>query len=252
MEFKDKYIIAKRSNKTVYRIGNEVIKLSVPEHPKAGVFNEALITACVESYGVPVAKVLYVKEFDGQWGLGLEYVEGENLADKIKNEPENLDANLEKFVSIQLDVNKFKAVGLRNTIEKRTEEINALKGIDPSTRFELLQRLAGMKRHTKLCHGDFDPSNIILTADGGYKVLDWAHATQGNAGADAALTYLQFTIQDPELADKYLRIYSKAADMPIQYIQKWMPIVAAGQLTKAKSDEETALLEKWISVAEYQ
>jgi hypothetical protein len=31
-----------------------------------------------------------------------------------------------------------------------------------------------------------------------------------------------------------------------------MPIVAAGQLHKAKSEEEKALLEKWISVAEYQ
>lgn len=252
MEFKDKDIIAKRANKTVYKIGNEVIKLSVPEHPKTGVFNEALITAYVESYGVPVAKVLYVKEFDGQWGLGLEYIEGESLADKINNEPENLDANLQKFVDIQLHVNSFKATGLRNTIDKRTDEINALKDIDPSTRYELLQRLAGMKRHTKLCHGDFAPSNIILTADGGYKILDWAHATQGNAGADAALTYLQFTMQDPALADKYLRIYSKSSDIAIQYIQKWMPIVAAGQLTKAKNEEEKALLEKWISVAEYQ
>ena len=154
MEFKEKDIIVRRANKTVYKVGNEVIKVSAPEHPKTGVFNEALITSYIESFGVPAAKVLYVKEFDGCWGLGLEYIEGQTLAEKIENEPENLEANLEKFVDIQLEVNSFRAVGLRNTIPKRTEEINALD-IDPSIKWELLQRLAGMKRHTKLCHGDF-------------------------------------------------------------------------------------------------
>ncbi|MBQ3407336.1 MAG: phosphotransferase, partial [Lachnospiraceae bacterium] len=220
-------------------------------HPKTGVFNEALITSYVESFGVPAATVLYVKEFDGCGGLGLEYIEGQTLAVKMQNEPENLEANLETFVDIQLEVNSFRAIGLRNTIPKRTEEISALD-IDPSTKWELLQRLAGMKRHTKLCHGDFDPSNIILTPDGGYKVIDWAHATSGNAGADAALTYLQFTMSDPNLAEKYLRLYCRKSNTAIQYVQKWMPIVAAGQLNKAKSEEEKALLEKWISVAEYQ
>ena len=39
--------------------------------------------------------------------------------------------------------------------------------------------------------------------------------------------------------------------MPIQYIQQWMPIVAAAQLTKHVG-EERELLERWISVAEYQ
>ena len=92
-----------------------------------------------------------------------------------------------------------------------------------------------MKRHTKLCHGDFVPSNIILTPDGGYKVIDWAHATSGNAGADAALTYLQFTLEDQDLADKYLKLYSRKSNTAIQYVQKWMPIVAAGQPSMSRS-----------------
>ena len=71
MEFNEKDIIVRRANKTVYKVGNEVIKLSAPDHPKTGVFNEALITSYIESFGVPAAKVLYVKEFDGCWGLGL-------------------------------------------------------------------------------------------------------------------------------------------------------------------------------------
>jgi aminoglycoside phosphotransferase (APT) family kinase protein len=252
MAAKKKEIIIERSNKTVYREGDVLVKVFAKEHAKSGVFNEAHITSLVESYGVPCAPVRFVKEIDGKWGIGVDYIEGVTLAEKMKNEPENYDALLEKFVEIQVAVSKFKAVGLRNTVDKRAEEINALPDLDPSTRYELLQRLHGMKRHTKLCHGDFNPSNIIIKEDGSWAVVDWSHATQGNAGADAALTYLELTLQDPALADKYLKLYSKKSDIAIQYIQTWMPIVAAGQLTKAKTDAEKELLTKWISIAEYQ
>ena len=108
-----------------------------------------------------------------------------------------------------------------------------------------------MAQHSKLCHGDLVPSNIIIKEDGSYCVLDWAHASAGNAGADAAITYLRFSLDAPELAERYLRLFCKKADMAIQYVQTWMPVVAAAQMTK-HIESERALLEKWISVAEYQ
>ena len=251
MEFNEQDIVVKRSYKTVYHVGDEIIKVFEPTHPKVGIFNEALITAYVESYGVSVAPVRYVRCFDGHWAIALEYVEGVTMAEKLASEPENLEENLERFVDIQIEVNSFRAPGLRNTVDKRLEEIRGLEGLDASTRYELEQRLHGMQRHTKLCHGDFDPSNVILTPDGGYKVVDWSHATQGNAGADAAMSYLRFMLSDKKTADLYLKIYCKKSDTAIQYVQKWMPIVAAGQLTK-KRPEEKAMLESWVSVAEYQ
>ncbi|MCR5295737.1 MAG: aminoglycoside phosphotransferase family protein [Lachnospiraceae bacterium] len=252
MAAKKKTIIVERSNKTVYREGDALVKVFEKEHAKSGVFNEAHITSLVESYGVPAAAVRFVEEIDGKWAIGVDYVEGETLAEKMKNEPDNYDALLEKFVDIQVAVSGYKAVGLRNTVDKRAEEINALPDLDPSTRYELLQRLHGMKRHTKLCHGDFNPSNIIIRNDGSWVVVDWSHATQGNAGADAALTYLELTMQDADTAEKYLKLYSRKSDIAIQYIQKWMPIVAAGQLAKAKTEEEKALLTRWISIADYE
>ena len=108
-----------------------------------------------------------------------------------------------------------------------------------------------MAPHTKLCHGDLVPSNIVMHEDGSWCILDWAHASSGNAGADAAITYLRFSLERPQLADSYLRLFCKKADMAIQYVQIWMPVVAAQQLTKPK-EAERELLEKWISVAEYQ
>ena len=168
----------------------------------------------------------------------------------MDEKPRQYKKLIDRLIDIQLEVSSHKVPQLNKTLDKMAKKINTLKEIDASTRYELLQRVQGMSRHTKLCHGDFVPSNVIILKDGRYKILDWAHATQGNAGADAAITYLRFCLTDEKLAEYYLKSYSLKADMAIQYIQQWMPIVAAAQLTK-NIPEEKDLLMKWISVVEY-
>ena len=110
----------------------------------------------------------------------------------------------------------------------------------------------GMKRHTKICHGDFHPSNVIITPEGKPYILDWSHATQGNASADVARTYLLFWLSgDIEGAQKYLELFCKKSDTARQYVQKWMPIVAASQSVKGNASEREFLL-SWVSVVDYQ
>ena len=247
----ERIILEETSNKTVFREGNVIVKEYIPSHPKENAFNEAYIHACVEACGLSIPKILSVAPSGGGWALSIEYVEGETLEQLILEHPGNVEEYLEKLVEIQLEVGSYRVPQLRNTITKMDQVINSLTEVSASTRYELLQRLHGMKRHSKLCHGDFVPSNVIIREDGSYCVIDWAHATSGNAGADAAITYLRFCLEGREWADQYLHIFCEKADMAIQYVQKWMPIVAAAQLAKHKADEKE-LLTRWISVAEYQ
>jgi len=247
----DRQILEEKSYKTVYREGNVIVKAFTPSHPMSDVFNEAFIHACVEDAGVPVPKLLGVTMQDGGWAISMEYVAGKTLDALIKENPDKIDEYLEKLVDIQLAVGGYRVRRLRNTRLKMEDAIKAMTEIDASTRYELLQRIHGMAQHSKLCHGDLVPSNIVIKEDGSWCVLDWAHASAGNAGADAAITYMRFSLDDSGFAEKYLRLFCKKADMPIQYIQTWMPVVAAAQLTKHR-EAERDLLEKWISVAEYQ
>lgn len=247
----DRQILEEKSYKTVYREGNVIVKAFTPSHPMSNVFNEAYIHACVEDAGVPVPKLLGVSMQNGGWAISMEYVAGKTLDELMKEHADKVDEYLEKLVDIQLAVGGYRVRNLRNTRLKMEDSIKAMTEIDASTRYELLQRIHGMAQHSKLCHGDLVPSNIVIKEDGSWCVLDWAHASAGNAGADAAITYMRFSLENPALADKYLRLFCKKADMPIQYIQTWMPVVAAAQLTKHK-EAERDLLEKWISVAEYQ
>jgi thiamine kinase-like enzyme len=109
-----------------------------------------------------------------------------------------------------------------------------------------------MPKHKKLCHGDFNPSNIIINPEGKAYIIDWSHATQGNASADVARTYLLFVLQGKEeLAKKYLSLFCKKTDTARQYVEKWLPIVAASQSVKGNPEERELLL-KWADIIEFQ
>jgi thiamine kinase-like enzyme len=82
--------------------------------------------------------------------------------------------------------------------------------LDATTRYELHTRLESMPKHKKVCHGDFNPSNIIITPDNTPYIIDWAHVTQGNASADAARTYLLFWLDgNLDIAEKYISLFCK-------------------------------------------
>ena len=76
--------------------------------------------------------------------------------------------------------------------------------------------------------------------------------SQGNASADVARTYLLFVLEGKEaLAEKYLSLFCKKSDTAKQYVQQWIPIVAASQSLKGKPEERDLLI-RWASVCEYE
>lgn len=121
-----------------------------------------------------------------------------------------------------------------------------------STRYDLLTRLEAMPRHYKVCHGDFNPSNIMVTPEGVPFILDWSHATQGNASHDAARTYLLFMLKGEEArAEKYLDLFCQKSKTQKRYVQGWMPIVPASQSVKSHP-EERVFLERWVNVSDFE
>ena len=169
----------------------------------------------------------------------------------MQENPEKKGEYLEMFVDLQIEMHKAKAPGLRKLKDKMNMKISQAD-IDATTRYDLHTRLESMPKHNKLCHGDFNPSNIIVTDDGTPYIIDWSHATQGNASADVARTYLLFWLDgDIETAEKYLDLFCKKSDTAKQYIQKWLPIVAASQSVKGKPEERQFLL-SWANVVDYE
>lgn len=244
-------VIAVRTAKTVYRDGDTVIKVFDEDYKKSDVLNEALNQARVEETGLNIPKVIEVMKLDGKWAIVSQYIPGKPLDRLMQEKPELLDEYLELFVDLQLEVHSKEAPLLTKLKDKMNRKISETT-LDATTRYELHTRLESMPKHKKVCHGDFNPSNIIITPDGKPYIIDWSHATQGNASADAARTYLLFKLSgDDALAEKYLDLFCKKSDTAKQYVQKWMPIVAASQSVKGKAEEREFLL-KWADVVEYE
>ena len=244
-------VIAQRKHKTIYRDGDKTVKVFDAEYSKADVLNEALNQARIEETGLNIPKILGVNMIDGKWAIVNEYIEGKTLAQLMEENPEKKDEYIELLVDVQMEVHSKKSPLLTKLKDKMNRKIS-LSTLDATTRYELHTRLEGMPKHNKVCHGDFNPSNIIITEDGTPYILDWSHATQGNASADVARTYLLFCLNgDEEGAEKYLSTFCKKSDTAKQYVQKWMPIVAASQSVKGNEEEREFLL-KWADVVDYE
>ncbi|MBR4169532.1 MAG: phosphotransferase [Lachnospiraceae bacterium] len=243
-------VIAKRPSKTVYRDGDLCIKVFNEEYSKADVLNEALNQARIEETALNIPKIHEVTKVDGKWAIVYDYIEGKTLQQLMEEHPEKKEEYLNLFVDLQMKVFEQTCPLLNKLQDKMNRKISQT-GLDATTRYDLHTRLNGMPKHTKVCHGDFNPSNIIITEDGTPYIIDWAHATQGNASADAARTYLLFSLKgDTETAEQYLELFCKKTDTARQYVQKWMPIVAASQSVKGNEKEREFLL-KWVTVVDY-
>ena len=244
-------IIAVRNNKTVYRDGNLCYKVFNEDFSKADILNEALNQARVEETGLHIPKIEAVTKIDEKWTIVSEYIEGQTLAKLMQDNPERYDEYLEKFVDLQIYMHSKTCPMLGKLKDKMNRKISETD-LSATVRYDLHTRLEGMPKHNKLCHGDFNPSNIIVTDDGTLYILDWSHATQGNASADVARTYLLFWLAgDISGAKKYLNLFCEKSDTAIQYVQKWMPIVAASQLVKG-NEAEREFLHSWIDVVDYE
>ena len=251
MKLEKKNLIVERPYKSVYKAEEGIVKIFATDHPKSAVFNEALNTVKVEETGLDIPKLKEVTQINGEWALIIENREGKTLEEMMKVDRANLEKYMSDFVDLQLKVQGKTATTLPKLKDKLADEIRNLKDLDATERYELLTRLEGMPKHTKLCHGDFNPSNVIVEKNGKMTVIDWAHASQGNASADAAMTYLLFALYDQESADLYLKLFCKKSDTARQYVEQWLPIVAAAELEKDIRLEKDFLM-KWIDVMEYE
>lgn len=244
-------VIAVRNHKTIYRDGDKCIKVFDADYSKADVLNEALNQARIEETGLNIPKVLEVTMVEGKWAIVSEYIKGKTLAQLMEENPDKKDEYIALLVDLQLEVLSKKCPLLNKLKDKMNRKISATK-LDATTRYELHTRLEGMPKHDKVCHGDFNPSNVIIAEDGAPYIIDWSHATQGNASADAARTYLLFWLcGDIDGAKKYLDLFCEKSNTAKQYVQKWMPIVAASQSVKGNEKEREFLL-SWVDVVDYQ
>ena len=191
-----------------------------------------------------------VSVIDGKWAICFDFIKGKTLQQLMDENPDKMDTYLSQFVDIQMEIHAQYMPLLSKWKDKLARQIKSLAAIDEIKKYDLQERLNNkMPPHLKLCHGNFAPKNVIINDEGTF-VINWSGARQGNASADVARTYLLLSLNQPEIADDYLDKYCEKSGTSKQYVQSWLPIVAAAQLIKGR-EEEKELLMRWIDVVDY-
>ena len=180
-------LISKNATKSVYRDGDKAVKVFCKGFPKAEVLNEALISARVEAIGginIPSIQAVSVEE-DGCWSITRDYIEGKTLTELMKENPDKRDEYLNQMVELQLMIHSKTCPLLNKLKDKMARQISEMEELDPVNRYDLLTRLDSTPKHTKLCHGDFQPDKIhgsVLRKDRYRQTLCTAVAASGSCG----------------------------------------------------------------------
>ncbi|MDO4566364.1 MAG: phosphotransferase [Oscillospiraceae bacterium] len=239
-------VLAVRPTKIIYRDGESVLKVFNVNFSKSDILNEALNQARVEETGLNIPRVLEVLKTDGMWAVRSAFIPGRTLQELMDEQPERLEEYLGIFVDLQLEVHSKRAPLLNRLTDKLDFKI-AESSFDATTRYELHNWLMALPAGKSVCHGDFNPSNIIIEPDGTPFLLDWAHATQGSPAGDAAGSFLLFELAGKrETGQRYLELFCEKSGLSYEEVRKWLPLVAAAQSVN-NIPEQRELLERWVN-----
>ncbi|MEG0091298.1 MAG: aminoglycoside phosphotransferase, partial [Oscillospiraceae bacterium] len=67
-------VIGVRSDKTVFRAKDKVIKMFDDGYSKSDILNEALNQSRIEEMGMNIPKILEVGKIDGRWAIIQEFI----------------------------------------------------------------------------------------------------------------------------------------------------------------------------------
>lgn len=247
---KNVLVLAERENKTVYRDGDKTIKVFKNNYRKSDVMNEAFNQAVIEELGMNVPAFLEIRLINGSPVTVSQYIEGKTLDELMEEDKENFDKILDMFVSLQVEFQSKETNALTRLKDKLHQQIRKSE-LPATVRYDLHTRLDNAPKHHKVCHGDFNPSNVILGNDGKMYILDWSHATQGNASGDAAMTYILFILSGKkDVAEAYLNLFTEKSGTDRKTVEKWIPMVAASHSAECSEKDKEILLdmvEEYIS-----
>ncbi len=231
-----------REAKAKYEKDGKWYKVYNKERKIADILFEALNQARVMQAGLCVPKLLEVcVTEEGEWAIVQEYIEGKSIKQLMEEEPDKEDEYLQKFVDLQVETHKLRIPKMSKHNDKMNGKI-AHTELSATLRYDLHNRVEAMPKHNCVLHGDYKPNNVIIDKDGKAYIIDWYHATQGNAEADAARTYMMFLVDgQKQRARKYIDMFARTSHTTIKEILNWLPILAASQSVKGIKNQSAFL-----------
>ena len=178
-------IIAINNDSAVYRHGDKSIKVFIQEKEFTNLLEESFKTQKVkEQTSLNIAQIYDVSLKDGRASVVAEYIEGDTLAQKLKNNSLSEKDIVSKLIHLQNNIHSYS--GILNCSLKGDTSANPV-----------------------LCHGALTLENIVQTTDGRLFVLNWGSAFEGDKNIDVAFTYYELLYNFKQTAKLYINEYIK-------------------------------------------
>ncbi len=235
-----------------------VLKLYRSGYPAQWVDHEAKIARWVFEAGLGAPAVGDVLEVDGRRGIVYERLDGPSMLDVLVRRPERLPELAAQFARLHAMVHDGMGTGLPSLRAAMKDAIGQTTRLTDEVKARACRAVDALPDGAAVCHGDFHPGNILMTARGPV-VIDWMSATRGPATADVARTVLLFrhSALPPGLPpdagqrlqalrrqflDAYLQAYALLHPISAVEVESWMAPLAAARLRERPPQEEEDLL----------
>ncbi len=184
-------LIATGSRSAVFAWGKgAVAKVALPSTPEGWIRAEADFVRAVHQCGAPAPKVLGIEQLDGRDICIYERIDGPSLWDEAMSTGANLVRIGKQMGELHQQLLSIRApLSVPSQKSRLSCKIrDAADRVDPIAA-RALPLLARTANAASLCHGDFHPKNIILSARGPI-VVDWFDVSRGNPIGDIARSAL--------------------------------------------------------------
>ena len=237
-------LIGRGMNGEVYRMDREnIIKVFQKSTPLENIDRERRLAQQALIIGIPTAISYTVVMADDRYGIVFELVDADTLSTTLKEEPDEYDSYVRKYIDLYKFIHSLKGDAEKFTNIKDVyhgaidycrsyyseEEINKLNGLVDS-----------VPETGTLIHGDYHPNNIMVQ-DGKLILIDMGDMTIGHPIFDflaTAATQVNLVKLNPAFAEQHTR-------MPAEIITRtWRRLIDS--YFADRSDEEKERIEEQI------
>lgn len=217
----------------VYAWGDDqILKLYQSHMPGHLVEQEYRVTLAAQAAGLPVPAVDRLVEVDGRCGIVFERLEGPSMLKDLTAHPWKWFALASQLGQLHAQIHRSSMPPeLPSQYQQIENGIEAASDIPESIKEASRACLAALPAGEALCHGDFHPDNILLTARGPV-IIDWMTGTRGHPLADVCRTLLLFqTSALPPGVPLPMRLMVNASRALIQavYLNRYLQIHPASR-----------------------
>ena len=228
----------------VYAWGDhQILKLYRAGMPNDWVEYEAKVGRMVCEAGLAAPAIGGIIQDGDRLGIIYERIDGPTLLQSVAARPWTLFSTARRFAELHAAMHACVKPELPAQRAALQRAIHSAPRLSADLQERILQKLAALPDGEAVCHGDYHPDNILMSARG-LIVIDWMSATHGNPVADVARTTLLFRIATLpasipavqrrlfELVRRlfyaaYLRRYRQLRPVTHEQIEAWQPVLAA-------------------------